>query len=423
MTIASKTKKKLYFLAANYFKFWANIELKRWHPKIISVTGSVGKTTMLNLIEVQLKDEAHYSHNANSSFGISFDILGLSGVYGSKLKWIYLFLCAPFKLFTISHTKKYYIVEIDGERPHETEFLAKWLKPDVNIWISLGKSHAIQFDTQVRNGLFSNVSEAIANEFAWLSRYAKSIVIIDGDNDLIKSSVAGITAKVIEVHSKDLCAYYIKPDKTTFEFKNSSYNFNRPMPREVSTQLMMLEQLTKYLQEKPIYDMSDFKLPPGRSTYLKGINGLSIIDGSYNAHLLSMKSAIDMLSDIKANNKWLVLGDMVDQGESEQDQHEKLGELINKSNVKNVILIGKRLKQYTYPLIEKNVDKNVTTFSNVKDALPFIKSNLTENQIMLFKGSQYLEWLIEKLLLNKSDIDKLPRQNLSALKRKNSKGL
>ena len=86
-----KLKKRFYFLVASYFRFFANISFRRWRPRVIAITGSVGKTTMLNLVECILKDRAHYSHDANSAYGIAFDILKLTGVTGSKLKWFYLF--------------------------------------------------------------------------------------------------------------------------------------------------------------------------------------------------------------------------------------------------------------------------------------------------------------------------------------------
>ena len=88
MALIANTKKKLYLFAARYFRFFANISLKRWRPRIIIVTGSAGKTTMLNLIESQLGTKAHYSHNANSAFGIAFDVLGQRGITGSRLHWL-----------------------------------------------------------------------------------------------------------------------------------------------------------------------------------------------------------------------------------------------------------------------------------------------------------------------------------------------
>ncbi len=125
MTLISKFKKKFYFVAASYFKLWANISLKKWHPRIIMITGSAGKTTMLNLVESQLGAKAHYSHNANSAFGIAFDILGMHGITGSKWHWLSLILSAPGRSFSYRRHEKFYVVECDVDRPHEAEFIAK----------------------------------------------------------------------------------------------------------------------------------------------------------------------------------------------------------------------------------------------------------------------------------------------------------
>ena len=128
-------KKQFYFVAAGYFRFFANFALRRWHPRVVAVTGSAGKTTMLHLVEFELGEQAHYSHDANSAFGIAFDLLGMDGVRGSKLRWIQLILLAPIRAIWYRHTEEFYVVEIDGERPHETEFLASWLKPEVTLWV------------------------------------------------------------------------------------------------------------------------------------------------------------------------------------------------------------------------------------------------------------------------------------------------
>ena len=99
MIFVSKFKKRFYFTAAKYFRHFANRSLKRWKPRIIAITGSAGKTTLLNLVEVELGKKAHFSHDANSAFGIAFDILGMKGIKGTKLHWIRLFIEAPFRSF------------------------------------------------------------------------------------------------------------------------------------------------------------------------------------------------------------------------------------------------------------------------------------------------------------------------------------
>ena len=91
-----RIKQLLYFPIAYYFRFWAKIQLSLWKPKTIVVTGSSGKTTLLHLIESQIGEKAKYSHRANSSYGIPFDILGLKRETLMFYEWIYLFIAAPF---------------------------------------------------------------------------------------------------------------------------------------------------------------------------------------------------------------------------------------------------------------------------------------------------------------------------------------
>src|SRR3989304_7990628 len=95
-----KIKKVLYFPLAYYFRFFAQIKLARWNPRIIVVTGSSGKTTLLHLIKSQLREKAYYSHHANSSYGIPFDILGMTRKTLMLYEWLELFLKAPFLAFS-----------------------------------------------------------------------------------------------------------------------------------------------------------------------------------------------------------------------------------------------------------------------------------------------------------------------------------
>ena len=102
MSVA-KLKKKFYFSVARYFRYFANKVLKRWDPRIVAVTGSAGKTTMMKMIEHEMGEKAHYSHDANSAFGVPFDVLGLKGVTGSELRWIWLVLAAPMRGLIHNH--------------------------------------------------------------------------------------------------------------------------------------------------------------------------------------------------------------------------------------------------------------------------------------------------------------------------------
>ena len=423
-----RTKKRFYFVAAGYFRFFANRAFKRWHPRVIAITGSVGKTTMLHLVEQELGKKAHYSHNANSAFGIAFDLVGLRGITGSKLRWIYLFFAVPIKSIFYKHTEDFYVVEIDGERPHETEFLAKWLHPEVTLWVALGRSHAVQFEAQVKDGMFENIDKAITHEFAMLPQYTEERIYIDGDVPLMVRACEKvklhhhITAEVIECYKSECERYSVHPDHTDFTIRKNKFHFYNPMPEDLTIQLVQLEKLCEYLGVELKTDFKKMPLPPGRNSYFEGKKGLKLIDSSYNAHLISMESIMDMVSKMKEDHKWLVIGDMVEQGEIEGEEHEKLAAALLKVNPEQVILIGRRTKKYTAPILKKK-KINVFTTLEPREALKFIEENTTGEETIVFKGSQYLEWIIEKLLKNESDKKYLPRREKAAIKRRKNRGL
>ncbi|MBQ9029450.1 hypothetical protein IJ114_01620 [Candidatus Saccharibacteria bacterium] len=429
MTITARFKKKFYFVAAGYFRFFANFTLKRWHPRIIAITGSVGKTTMLHLVEAQLGKKAHYSHDANSAFGIAFDLVNTRGITGSKLRWLYLIFSVPIKSLFVKHSEKYYIVEIDGERPHETEFLASWLKPEVTLWVSLGRSHAVQYEQQIRDGVFESLDKAITHEFAMLPQYTKKDIYIDGDVPLMVKATEKIRGKgltsaaVHEFYKKDLKAYAVSPEKTTFKLKSGTvFSFAQPMPRDIVIQLLMLESLMKYLKHPLKTDLSDMPLAPGRNSFFEGKKGTKIIDSSYNAHLISVQSILEMTAAMPEKDKWYIIGDMVEQGFIEGDEHAKLADLIAKAKPSKVILVGRRTKKYTAPRLEE-LGIKPETFPDVKKAYNFLEKNIQGGEVLIFKGSQYLEWIIQQILKNPEDADKLPRREKAAQKRREKRGL
>src|SRR5665213_364506 len=113
MPMIHAIKKRLYFVAASYFAFWAKLVLRRWCPQIIVITGSSGKTTTLHLLEAQLGDKAIYSHHANSAIGIPFHILGMETNVLSRLTWLSRFLVAPFHSLRRLPEQRIYVVEAD----------------------------------------------------------------------------------------------------------------------------------------------------------------------------------------------------------------------------------------------------------------------------------------------------------------------
>lgn len=138
--------------------------------------------------------------------------------------------------------------------------------------------------------------------------------------------------------------------------------------------------------------------------------------------MISMASVLDMAKRMHAEHKWLVIGDIVDQGSLEKEEHQKLAKLIADVKPEVVVLVGHRTKEYTAPRL-KELGVSAVATTDPRKALTYIERHITGKETLVFKGSQYLEWVIEKLLKNPKDAKKLCRREKAAVLRRKSWGL
>lgn len=374
MTSVKCPEKRPHSAAARYFRFFANFAFRRWRPRVIAVAGSADKATMFHLIEFELGERAHYLQDTGSALAVVADLLGLGRSF--KFLRLKLFFLAPIRALYYRRSEEFYVVEINDEYPKEAEFLTAWLNPEVILSLS---------------------SEAT-------------------------STIKGAKIKTVEFDKKKLKRYNVYPTRTDFVFESTSFHFAQPQPKDIAVQLLMLESLVNYLGVPLRTDFSSMPVPPGRSGYFRGQNGLNIIDCSYDAHLISVQSILEMARNLRAGHKWLVIGDIIDRDKVEGEEHRKLANLIADVNPEMVILVGPRTKEYT-ALRLRELGVPARTTLDPKKALTFIEQNATGEETLIFSGSQYLEWIIEKLLENPADAKYLPRRESSDVKRREKAGL
>lgn len=407
-------KQVLYFPVAYYFRLFAQIQLRKWRPRVIVITGSTGKTTLLHLIEAQLGKKARYSHHANSAYGVPFHILGLERKTFTIGEWLGFFFQAPFCLLKKPPEEKLYVVEADCDRPGEGQFLASFLKPEVVLWVSVSKTHSVNFDYLVESGQFPSVEDAIAYEFGYFLTYTLKHVIVNGDSPYIVNQLMRTKAAVKLINKKHLVSYKVSQKGSQFVIDEKTYDFKVLLPEVAFYSLSICVALMKYLDKSVDDSFARFKLPPGRSSLFAGIKNTTIIDSTYNANLASVQAILDLFDKLAFAKKWAIIGDMLEQGKQEQQEHQKLADLLIARRLERVILVGPRTSKYTYPrLISNNRTKTITEqFLNLAHLLTYLKDNLQGDEGLLFKASQsiLLEATIEKLLTNKSDLSSLPRQ-------------
>jgi len=401
-------KNNLYFPVAGYFKFFAAIHLKRWQPRVIVVTGSNGKTTTLHLIESQLQTHARYSHKANSAFGIPFDILGLRRTSFSIFEWLTFFLLAPIRAFKQPAEERIYVVEADCDRPGEGRFLASLLKPEVTIWLSCARTHSYNFDKIVMTKRFANVDEAIAHEFGHFATCTSGQIIYNADEKLIVKQLSNKHAQLSPLTKRVLLSSYkVSLTGTIFTIDGMDYALPYLLPEVTFYSIIASLQTAAYFGIRTDPSYSKLQLPPGRCSLFKGIKGTTIVDSSYNANLSSTTVILSMTNQLECHHKWLILGDLIEQGMEEKEEHEKLARLITESNFEKVILVGPRLAKYTLPLLREN---SAITFAETADALHYLLESIKGGEVLVFKGARYLEGIIERLLEDENDVANLCRR-------------
>jgi UDP-N-acetylmuramoyl-tripeptide--D-alanyl-D-alanine ligase len=413
-----KVKDVLYFLVARYFRFFAALYLKRWAPRIVVITGSNGKTTALNLLEVQLGAAARYSHGANSSFGIPFDILGLKRFNYSVLEWPAFALRAPFAVWRKPYAENIYVVEADCDRPYEGDFLASLLKPEVVVWLSCARTHSMHFEKSVRAGRFATVDDAIAHEFGYFIERSGKLCIVNADEPRIEEQLSRTSSAVHHIHRAELQQYAVSIGGTEFVINGTRYRAPLLLPQEVFYSIAASVKVAQYFDVRPTSELWKLRMPPSRSSILKGKKNTVLIDSTYNANVGSVRAIIEMVGKFPSKETWVILGDLIEQGSQTKEEHEKVARMLQGCNFKKVILVGPRMRESALPLIAGAV-----AFDEPRAALDYIEEELKGGETLVFKGARFLEGIVEHLLADKADADKLCRREAVWRKRRAQWGL
>ena len=134
----------------------------------------------------------------------------------------------------------------------------------------------------------------------------------------------------------------------------------------------------------------NFQVPDGRGDIkiVKKFNKkFKFIDESYNANPLSMASAIEnmnLYSRRKNEKKLAFFGDMLELGKKSKKLHRALSKTINTSDIDQVFVYGKHIKE-TFNFLSKN--KKGKMFKNLKEAQDHFRKIVRNNDLLMVKGS------------------------------------
>ena len=144
--------------------------------------------------------------------------------------------------------------------------------------------------------------------------------------------------------------------------------------------------------------VSEYKIESGKRNQLKQVNGVWIIDDSYNSNPDSVIAALENMKEYKVKGKkYLVLADMLELGKTSRKEHSEIGKLIRQMKFESLYTYGKD-SYYTHKAA-KGVKHNFH-FEDKQVLAEMLKINMKKGDLILIKGSRAMkmEEVIEKLI-------------------------
>jgi UDP-N-acetylmuramoyl-tripeptide--D-alanyl-D-alanine ligase len=123
---------------------------------------------------------------------------------------------------------------------------------------------------------------------------------------------------------------------------------------------------------------------------LEQLDGITLIDDSYNANPASTKAALETLSQVtEAGHRIAVLGDMLELGEHEIEAHQGVGAVAGR-NVDRLYLLGQRMVKHATQgalLVDMPPEAIICCSSHAEIAAHLFKSKQA-GDVILIKGSR-----------------------------------
>ena len=346
----------------------ANKWRKNYDIPVIAITGSNGKTSTKELLYHILKEK----YNVHATEGNYNTSIGL-----------------PLSLFGLNKSHDISIIEMGANQPGDIKYLCEIAEPTHGLITNISSAHLEGFQT------IENIVDTKGSLFKYLRNGISFINYADerikSINNIGQKITYGLNANCdfpADIHRENDGSITLTIDAQEIKTKSKNLSFAKNIIA-VSAVSITLGIEWKLLQEKIL----TFKPPKGRCKVIT-YNSITIIDDTYNANLESCIAAIDYLNAFSGSGrKILVLGDMLELGTASTSQHEKLGSKCSAANLDAVFTIGKRTlsTQSTIHGVPINLHYN-----NSGDLISSLKSQLQDNDKILFKGSRGMK--MEKII-------------------------
>ena len=400
--------------------FEARLILRKYKPKIIGVTGNVGKTSAKEAIAAVFSRSFRTRKSVksyNSELGVPLAILGKETAWSSVLGWFFIILHGLRQI--IFNDKTYpeiLILEMGADRPGDLSYLTNWVRPDMAVVTAIG-------EVPVHIEFFSG-PEALAREKAkilrcldindWAALNFDDAVVFEMKEKIKSKTITFGFGEGADLRASNYQIIYQKDENENdipfgisfkIDYKGATVPIRLPdtfgrqqVYAALAAAAAGISQNFNLIEISEA--LSQYSSPPGRLKLLAGIKKSWLLDDTYNSSPQALHAALDTLRDIPARRKIAVLGDMLELGKHTIEAHREAGKRL-KSIAEILLTVGPRAKFIAEEARESGFDKeNIYCFSDSADAGKKLRDLIKEGDLILIKGSQgtRMEKTVEEIM-------------------------
>ncbi len=415
-------KKFFKSLVAFALALLARTVVRRYRPKIVMVTGSVGKTSTKDAVATVLatrffvrKSEKSF----NSEFGVPFTILGVPNPWNNPLAWLSVVRSAFALLILPNHYPNLLVLEVGADKPGDLARILHIATPDAVVVTRLP-------DIPVHVEAYASPEAVREEEFSPATALAAAApLIVPVDDAYALDRALRMPARVISYGVADEAAVRIG-DVGFYKDEGvvAGMMADVEMGEETGTcivrgsvgrtQLLPVAAAlaTAHAFQIPLAEalmaLESYEPPPGRGRLLAGKSGSLIIDDSYNASPAAVEEALATLKAFPhAKRRIAVLGDMLELGRYSVMEHERIAALASDS-ADVIAAVGIRARAF----IATPGKAESMQFGDSRAATVALVDYVRPGDVILVKGSQSIrtERIVKALLANPEDAVRLVRQ-------------
>ncbi|MBZ4036147.1 UDP-N-acetylmuramoyl-tripeptide--D-alanyl-D-alanine ligase [Flavobacterium sp. 17A] len=338
-------------------------ELARFHRSylalpIVALTGSNGKTTTKELINVVL----------SKKFKTKATIGNLNNHIG-----------VPLTLLSFTKETEIGIVEMGANHQKEIEFLCQIALPDFGYITNFGKAHLEGFGGV--EGVIAGKSEM----YQYLSANGKTVFVNLEDpiqiekSKGIQSFTFGVKNPKADLNIEEITANpFVAINYNNFQIEShliGLYNANN---------INAAVAIGKYfeVEENDIKKAIEDYIPANNRSQMMQKGSNEIILDAYNANPSSMAVAITNFLQLDKKNKIMILGDMFELGDESLYEHKVIVDSLSNQTQALCFLIGKSF------FANQVSNENIQFFETFDSFSEYLKTHNFDYNTILIKGSR-----------------------------------